>query len=190
MNIIQIFKSFPTQKSCIKHLEKARWGKIPKCPYCGGENTYPMPKELRHHCNTCRKSFSVTVGTIFHHTHLPLQKWFLAIGLILNAKKGISSRQLARDLELPVKTAWSVSMRIRKAMTDDGTLLKGVVEMDETYIGGKPRKGDNDDKPHKRGRGTDKTPVVGMIERGGDVKAMLSPKSSLKAKNLQQLVKH
>lgn len=189
MNIIQIFKRFPTQKSCVKHLEKARWGKIPYCPYCGSENTYPMPKELRHHCNSCRKSFRVTVGTIFHHTHLPLQKWFLAIALILNAKKGISSRQLARDLELPVKTAWSVSMRIRNAMSGDGALLRGIVEMDETYVGGKPRKGKDDDEPRKRGRGTKKTPVVGMIERGGNVKATSFSKSSLKFENLQNLVR-
>ncbi len=186
MNIIQIFKRFPTQESCIKHLEKVRWKGKPKCPYCGSENTNPLKKELRHHCNGCRKSFSVTVGTIFHHTYLPLQKWFLAIALILNAKKGIASRQLARDLELPVKTAWFLNMRIRKAMKADSTLLQGVVEMDETYVGGKPRKGKDDDPP-KRGRGTKKTSVVGMVERGGSVKAKVSGK--LKAKNLMGLVR-
>jgi len=187
MNIIQIFKRFPTQESCIRHLEKVRWKNKPKCPYCGSENTNPLKKEMRHHCNGCRKSFSVTVGTIFHHTHLPLQKWFLAISLILNAKKGIASRQLARDLELPVKTAWFLNMRIRQAMRADKSLLKGIVEMDETYIGGKPRKGKDDDEPPKRGRGTKKTPVVGMIERSGHVKAEVS--SRLKAKNLMGLVR-
>ena len=109
---------------------------------------------------------------------------------MLNAKKGISARQLARDLQLPVKTAWSVTMRIRKAMADDGTLLRGIVEMDDTYIGGKPRKGKDDDKPLKRGRGTKKTPVVGMMERGGKVKASLTPDLKLKFKNLSNLVRH
>lgn len=174
MNIVQIYRQFPTQESCIRHLEKARWGDTPVCAYCGSVNTNPLKGELRHHCNGCRKSFSVTVGTIFFDTRLPMQKWFLAISLILNAKKGISSRQLARDLELPVKTAWSLAHRIRKAMTDDGTLLTGIVEMDETYIGGKPRPenrkdDDSDDAP--RGRGTRKTAVVGMVERRGKVKA-------------------
>ncbi len=147
MNIMQIFKRFPDQAACVEHLESARWGDTPKCPYCESDNTNPLKNELRHHCNGCRKSFSVTVGTIFHHTHLPLQKWFLAISLIMNAKKGIASRQLGRDLELPVKTAWFLNMRIRKAMIADSELLHGIIEMDETYIGGKPRqKNDKTDK--------------------------------------------
>lgn len=122
MNLIQIFKQFPTQESCINHLEKLRWNDKPICPYCQSDNTNPLKSEnrFRHHCNGCRKSFSVTIGTIFEDSRLPLQKWFLAISLMLNAKKGISSRQLARDLELPVKTAWSINHRIRKAMKQDG----------------------------------------------------------------------
>jgi hypothetical protein len=103
------------------------------------------------------------VRTIFHRTHLPLQKWFLAISLILNAKKGISALQLSRDLEVNKNTAWRISMQIRKAMfqADQRNLLTGIVEMDECYIGGKPRKGNKrkDDKPNKRGRGTHKAPV-------------------------------
>ncbi|WP_435018421.1 IS1595 family transposase [Tundrisphaera sp. TA3] len=195
MNIIQIYRQFPTQESCIAHLEKARWGGTPVCGYCGSDNTYPLRGELRHHCNACRKSFSVTIGTIFFDTRLPMQKWFLAISLILNAKKGISSRQLARDLELPVKTAWSVAHRIRKAMGDDGRLLSGIVEMDETYVGGKPRKGNERDDDQdggntaSRGRGTSKTPVVGMVERKGRVKAKSAKKSELKAADLQSLVR-
>lgn len=126
---------------------------------------------------------------------MPLQKWFLAISLVLNAKKGISSRQLARDLDLPVKTAWSVAHRIRKAMKDDGAFLSGVVEMDETYIGGKPRKpNDLTSIPEggnkaKRGRGTDKTPVVGMVERDGNVKMVSVKKDQLTASKLQELVR-
>jgi transposase-like protein len=100
MNIIQIFKQFPTQKSCIKHLEKLRWGKTPVCVYCGSTNTNPLIKELRHHCNNCCKSFSVKVNTIFHHTSIPLQKWFLLISLMQNAKKGLSACQAARDIEI------------------------------------------------------------------------------------------
>lgn len=157
MNIISTIQKFPDQAACIAYLEQKRWNGKPVCPYCNSDNTNHLVKENRHHCNGCRKSFSVTVGTIFHDSRLPLQKWFLAISLMLNAKKGISSRQLARDLDLPVKTAWSINHRIRKAMKQDNGLLSGIVEMDETYIGGKPRKEakkdkDDNDKGNPRGR--------------------------------------
>ena len=166
MDITEIFELYPTQADCILHLEDVRWQGNARCPYCQSTNVTPAPKEQRHHCNNCNTTFSVTVGTIFHHTHLPCQKWFLAVSLVLNAKKGLSSRQLSRDLHVNKDTAWRMGMKIREAMREQGQreLLTGLVEMDEAYIGGKPRKGDPGDKP-KRGRGTKKTPVVGMIER-------------------------
>ena len=129
MNIIQIFKQFPTQESCVKHLEKIRWGDKPICVYCSSTNTNPLVKELRHHCNKCCKSFSVTVNTIFHQTHVPLQKWFLLISLMQNAKKGLSSLQASRDIEVSQTSTWSMMHRIRKAMSDDGSLLSGIIEM-------------------------------------------------------------
>src|SRR5258708_21257819 len=169
MNIVQIYKKFPAEEDCISHIETVRWRGIQVCPYCA--STRVSANEHRHHCNNCNTSFSVTVNTIFHHTHLPLQKWFLAISLILNAKKGLSARQLARDLEVNKNTAWFMGMRIRNAMFEQGELLKGIVEMDETYIGGKPRKGNGPARSGKknlpRGRGTDKPPVIGIVERGG-----------------------
>lgn len=191
MNLIQIFKQFPTQDSCIEYLEKKRWKGVPVCPYCKSINTYKAKDRLRHHCNGCRKSFSVTINTIFHDTRLPLQKWFLAICLVLNAKKGISSCQLARDIEVRQPTAWSMLNRIRKAMKDDGGLLSGIVEMDETYIGGKPRKknkNDDDDFNNPRGRGTKKECVVGMIERDGKVKTIIQKR--LKFVDLRGIVKN
>lgn len=192
MNIIEVYRKYPSPESCLKHLEKARWNDKPVCPYCGSVNTSALPKELRHHCNACNTSFSVTVGTIFHKTKVDLQKWFLAISIILNAKKGLSARQLARDLEVNRNTAWYMGMRIRKAMSQikDQAMLQGIVEMDETYIGGKPRKGDNNDgTPNKRGRGTKKIPVVGMVERGGRVKATVAKKQELTANKLSALVR-
>ena len=191
MNIIHIFKKFPTQESCITYLEKVRWGDTPTCPYCKSKQTVPLGN--RHRCYNCITSFSVTVGTIFHKTKIPLQKWFLAISLILNAKKSLSSLQLSRDIEVNRNTAWRVSMQIRKAMREreQGSMLMGIVEMDETYVGGKPRKGNNrsDDKPNPRGRGTKKTPVIGAVERGGDVKAEATHKDKLKGKNLRSFVR-
>jgi len=194
MNIIQIFQKFPTQQSCIEHLENLRWPNKIICPYCGSGHNYPLKNEFRHHCNTCRKSFSVTVNTIFHDTRVPLQKWFLAISLILNAKKGISARQLARDIEVNKDTAWSMAMRIRDGMNEDIGLLNGIVEMDETYVGGKPRKickkDDDDDLPkNKRGRGTNKQPVIGMVERKGRVKANKINKNELNIKYLNELIR-
>ena len=187
MNIVEIYKKFPTQKDCIAHIEKVRWNNKPICPYCHSTNTTRFKNSFRHHCNNCNTSFSVTVGTIFHHTHIDLQKWFLAISLILNAKKGISSRQLSRDIEVNKNTAWRMQMQIRKAMIEYGNLLQGIVEMDETYIGGKPRKGDG--QYHKRGRGTDKIPVVGMVERNGKVIAHKQDKNKLDSKNLKRIIK-
>jgi len=190
MDIAEIFKRFPSQELCIKHLESIRWPKAPACPYCKSTSTTPLPDELRHHCNRCNTSFSVTVGTIFHHTHLPLQKWFLAVMLVLNAKKGISSRQLSRDLRVNKDTGWRIGMQIRKAMTQahQRELLRGLIEADETYIGGNPRR-DFPGHKHPRGRGTSKTPVVGMIERGGKVRAEAVTKKDLSAKKLSALVR-
>ena len=190
MNIITIFKKFPTQKTCIEFIEQARWGSIPTCPYCQSTHTKKDKEGFRHYCYTCKTSFSVTVQTIFHHTHMPLQKWFLAISLILNAKKGISALQLSRDIEVNKNTAWRIAMQIRKSMNQAGhnNLLAGIVEMDETYVGGKPRRGGGGDKP-KRGRGTKKTPVIGAVERGGRVKAKVVKKDKMKGKNLRAFVK-
>lgn len=184
MNIVKVYKLFPTQDSCIDYLEKVRWNHKPQCPYCKSFNSTPVPREHRYHCNNCNTSYSVTVGTIFHKTKLDFQKWFLAISLVLNAKKGISARQLARDLEVNKNTAWYMGMRIRRAMIEQRELMNGFVEIDETYVGGKPRKGG---EPSKRGRGTKKTPVVGLIERGGKVFAKVNKK--LDSKNLAQLVR-
>lgn len=184
MNIIQIYKQFPKHSDCIRHLERVRWPDGPRCPYCKSKRVTPLPAELRQHCNGCNTSFSVTVQTIFHNSKLDLQRWFLAIALILNAKKGISARQLARDIEVNKNTAWYMAMRIRKALIDSGELLRGIVEVDETYIGGKPRKGG---PQRKRGRGTSKTPVVGAVERNGNVKAKVMV--WLDAKRLTALVR-
>ena len=189
MDIVKIYECFPTEADCIAYLEKIRWGDIPKCPYCKSEKVTPTPKGKRYHCNNCNTSFSVTVGTIFHHTHLPLQKWFLAICIILNAKKGIAARQLARDLHVNKDTAWRMDMKIREAMSEreQRELLTGIVECDETYIGGKPRKGSGE--PNKRGRGTKKIPVVGMAGRNGKVKVEVVRNRKLDSKSLKSLVR-
>lgn len=180
MNLLTIFKRFPDQEACIEYLEKVRWGANPHCPHCGAVDVARKSESERvgrWNCHACRSSFNVLAGTIFEKTKVPLQKWFLAIGLIVNAKKSLSSGQLSRDLDLNQKTAWFMQQRIRAAMlTAEGDLLQGIVEADETYVGGKPRKGNrrDDDKPNKRGRGTSKVAVVGAVERGGRVIARVA----------------
>lgn len=181
MNLITVFQQFPTHEACIDHLETVRWGEIPACPHCGSVTVARKADGYRvgrWNCHGCKSSFNVLSGTIFEKTKIPLQKWFLGIAIILNAKKSVSSYQLSRDLDLNQKSAWYMGMRIREAMVDDGDLLSGIVEADEAYIGGKPRKANrrDDDKPAKRGRGTDKLPIVGVVERGGRVVAEPSPK--------------
>lgn len=189
MNIIQIYKRFPTHEDCIKHLEQVRWNGKPTCPYCHSTKSTPVEKENRHHCNTCNTSYSVTVNTIFHSTKLDLQKWFLAISLILNAKKGISSRQLGRHLEVTKDTAWRMQMQIRSAFLEYGDLLEGIVEADETYIGGK-NKNRHKHKKTKGGQGrggSDKTPVIGLKQRGGKVVARKS--KDVSGKSLKGFIK-
>lgn len=173
MDLVSIFEQFPTQEDCIKHLEKVRWGDNPACPYCYSDRVTTIKDETRHHCNNCNASFSVTVGTIFHNTKLPLQKWFLAISIILNAKKGISARQIGRDLKVTKDTAWRIAMQIRKAMRESGDLLEGIVEVDETYVGGKNKNRHKSNKTRGgQGRGgSDKQAVFGAVQRKGKVKA-------------------
>jgi len=134
MNITQIYKRFPTQESCIEHLEKVRWNNVPTCPYCKSTKSTVMNKEQRHHCNTCNTSFSVSVGSIFHKSKVDLQKWFLAISLVLISKKHISSRQLSKDIEVNKDTACYMIMRIRKAFVEYGELLERIIKIEESYI--------------------------------------------------------
>ena len=187
MNLMTIFTRFPDQEACIAHMEKIRWGDSPRCPHCNSSRVARKQEKGRigrWNCHGCKSSFNVLNGTVFEKTRLPLQKWFLAIGLMVNARKSLSSCQLARDLDMKQKGAWYMQQRIRAAMlTEQKALLQGVVEADETYVGGKPRKGNRrtttsestPPPPHNpRGRGTRKTPVIGAIERGGRVVARVA----------------
>lgn len=199
MNLIEVFQSFKTQEQAVEFLEGVRWRGKPICPYCKSEKVCRHASGdragIRWQCEACHRAFSVTVGTIFHGTHISLRNWFLVLGLMLNAKKSASAYQIARDLGMRRPTVWSMMHRIRNAMAKDtyqNELLHGIVEADEVYIGGKPRKGnyrDTDgDKPSKRGRGTKKTPVVGVMERGGRVVAKPFDRKKLTTKGLRSFI--
>src|SRR5207248_3902663 len=146
------------------YLEDLRWPKGIRCPRCESPKISRIAKRRQFDCDSCRYQFSVRVGTLFHDSKLPLWKWFLAVYLMGESRKGISANQLKRTLGVTYKTAWYLCHRIRSAMVDENAPpLSGIVEVDETYIGGKVR---------GRGRGykANKTLVVGAIERGGKLR--------------------
>ena len=154
----------------------------PICARCGSPRVCRLYARAFFECYACRKQFSVTSGTILHATHLPFEKWILASSLICNAKKGISAKQIERDLKVTCKTAWYLMHRIRRAMQEPGLIAQfvGIVEIEETYVGGKAR--------GKRGRGAaNKTIVVGMRERGGAVRTEIAV--NLKKYTLWELVR-
>ena len=143
MNLITIFSRFPDQEACLEHLEQIRWGDDPFCPLCGDHDVAPKADADRHDrwsCHCCKSSFNVLSGTTFQKTPIPLQKWFLAVGVQVNAKKSLSYCLLAHDLQLNQKTAWYMQQRIRAAMAQgEGRLLYGILEADATYVDSKPR---------------------------------------------------
>ena len=133
MSLISLFKKFPTEESCIEYLTKIRFSQGYYCVYCGSKKVYThnTKDRMRLQCGECCKSFKVTVGTIFHDTRIDLRKWFYIISLMLNAKKGISACQVARDLDMRRPTVWAIMHKVRKAMkTDQKELLESIFEMD------------------------------------------------------------
>jgi transposase-like protein len=215
MNLIEINRKFPNELSCIEYAERIRFGKKPKCAYCGSLLLSKRRADFRHKCLTCDKSTAVTVGTNLHNTRISLLTWVYAVSVITDAKKGMSALQLQRNINVSYPTAFSMYHKIRELMMDENANLEelsGIVEMDETYIGAKrprlPNTGIRNDNqkhipiPHldkritelkkqgfnfnagkgnpayiqqdvKRGRGTKKIPVVGIVERDGNVVAQV-----------------
>src|SRR6266404_5998741 len=189
MNLIDVTKKFATPEACNDFIESMRWPDGVTCLACeskrvtkyqkqagtrkrvnpttGDTELKAVPARILYVCLDCGDQFSVTEGTIFNDTHLDLEKWFMAVALMVNAKKGLSALQMKRDLKVAYKTAWYLNHRIRKAMAlvegADEEPLAGTVEVDETYSGGKF------DKRRKRQR-WDKEPVFGMVQRGGKAK--------------------
>jgi transposase-like protein len=178
MTFMQFAERFPDDESIIFHYLTIRYPNGVTCNHCGSVKVYQERARLKvFSCNDCKSTFSPFKDTIFEKSSTDLRKWFFAIHLFLNAKKGISGKQLERELGVTYKTAWRMLHQIRMAMgnSEHQEFFDTIVEIDETYVGGKPRKGknrkdddDNDDTPlppNKRGRGTNKTPVVGVVDR-------------------------
>jgi transposase-like protein len=176
MNLVKLVEKFADEDACREYLEDLRWPDGVRCPRCESDKIARLRKRDQYECGNddCGYRFSVTSGTVLHDSHLPLWKWFIATYLICESKKGMSANQLKRTLNVAYKTAWYLCHRIRAAMMEEGSeLLSGVVEADETYIGGKLRAGNRPDAA--RQRMTNKSVVVGAIERGGKLRVRVIP---------------
>jgi transposase-like protein len=200
----QLGKHFADPELARQMLEKMRWPNGVACPHCGGCDPYTVTskgtstkkrttRKGLYKCRACRKQFSVTVGTVFERSHIPMNVWLQAVYLLCSSKKGISAHQLHRMLGITYKSAWFMAHRLRYAMTQTPLVekLSGTVEADETYIGGKikskPFTMGKPYTPGKRGfRGENKMPVVALVERGGRIRAFPMPRVT--AENVHEMI--
>ena len=173
ISVTQLFRMFPDENACYAWLDRTRWGDQPVCPHCGGMDNISQPPSKPHHYwhKDCRKQFTVTIKTCMHATKRPLQDWIFTIYTVLTARKGVSAMQLSKELGCQYRTAWHMLHRIREACAGGDFSLDRVVEVDETYVGGREHN-KHASKKLRAGRGTvGKTPVVGARQRGGMVMA-------------------
>ena len=164
MNMMKLMEIFHSDERCRLYLESLRWPNGLACLRCEGKTVSRSHKRNQFVCDSCNYNFSVTAGTIFHDTHLPLSKWFVATYLMVESKRGISANQMKRTLGVAYKTAWYLCHRIRAAMTEvNPKPLTGTVEVDETWVGGKRQN-------VGRGYRGNKTIVAGAVQRDGDIR--------------------
>ncbi len=171
-SLIELVTAIPDEQAAIEHFTAIRWKDGAFCPYCGSTKVYHFGDKRTHKCGDCRQRFSIKVGTVFEDTKIPVRKWLMAIWLITSHKKGIASTQLAKDIKVTQKTAWFMLHRLRAAAATKSFSkpLSGYVEADETFVGGKEKNKHKDQRTTGKVRG-DKEMVVGLLERGGNLRA-------------------
>lgn len=179
-SLFDLMSTFPDEQACIEQLKAIRWQDGEFCPLCGDNRIYHFSDRKTFKCGSCRKRFSIKVGTIFEDTKLPLRKWFMAIWLITNHPKGVASTTLAKDLKITQKTAWFVLHRLRHAARTNSfnAPLKGTVESDTTYVGGKEKNKHAADRKGGTQGGAGKEIVLGIIERDGELRTKHVPNST------------
>ena len=174
ISTFQLFEMFPDAETARVYLEGRLWPQGARCPVCGLGERITARKGGFYRCNQCKEDFTVRTGTVFERSHIPLHKWVYAMYLLVTARKGISSMQLAKEIGVTQKSAWFMLHRLREACGKDLTKLQGLIEIDETYVGG-IEANKHEHKKLKAGRGTvGKTAILGMRERGkgGRTKAL------------------
>jgi transposase-like protein len=176
-SLFDLAVAFPDEQSCIDHLRAIRWRDGEFCPHCQGNRIYHFSDCKTFKCGDCKARFSIKVGTIFEDTKLPLRKWFFAIWMITNHPKGIASTTLAKDLKITQKTAWFVLHRLRHAARTNSfnAPLKGNVEADTTFVGGKEKNKHAADRKGGTQGGAGKAVVLGMLERDGELRTVHVP---------------
>lgn len=179
-SLFDLMSTFPDEQTCIEQLKAIRWQDGEFCPLCGDGRIYHFSDRKTFKCGSCRKRFSIKVGTIFEDTKLPLRKWFMAIWLITNHPKGVASTTLAKDLKITQKTAWFVLHRLRHAARTNSfnAPLKGTIESDTTYVGGKEKNKHAADRKGGTQGGAGKEIVLGIIERDGELRTKHVPNST------------
>lgn len=187
-SVLELIQAFPTEQTCIDYLEEIIWAGIVVSPFDATSKTYKC-KNNRYRCRNTGKYFNIKTGTMFENSKISLRKWFLAIWLVTSHKKGISSIQLGKDIGVRQATAWFMLQRIRACFgIENCNELDGIVEADETFIGGKNKNRHKDKKvPHSQGRSfKDKVPVMGMLQRDGKLNAFVV--TDTKRKSIQPLI--
>ena len=189
--LMQMMTAFPDEQSAIDHFTAIRWKGGAFCPHCGSTKVYHFSDKRTHKCGEteCRKRFSIKVGTIFEDSKIELRKWMMAIWLITSHKKGIASTQLAKDIGVTQKTAWFMTHRLRHAIRTQSfnRPLEGDVEADETFIGGKEKNKHAWQRTGGKQGGAGKVAVLGVLERGGELRTGVTP--NLGAKAVQKVIR-